>query len=47
MKRLKLDTSNWDNMTDMEVLYDYTKCVSDYAYHKGIGDAISEWLSQE
>ena len=28
MKSLKLDTRNWDNMTDMEVLYDYTKCVA-------------------
>lgn len=40
MKSLKLDTRNWDNMTDMEVLYDYTKCVADHAYSKGARDAI-------
>lgn len=40
MKRLKLNTNNWDNMNDAEVLWDYTKSVSDYAYHKGIRDAI-------
>ena len=36
MKRFKPDTENWDSMTDMEVLYDYTKCVADYAYRKGV-----------
>ena len=35
MKNFELDTRNWDNMTDMEVLYDYTKYVADYAYSKG------------
>lgn len=35
MKNFELDTRNWDSMTDMEVLYDYTKCVADYAYDKG------------
>ena len=40
MKSLKLDTRNWDNMTDMEVLYDYTKCVADYAYKKGVRDVV-------
>ena len=34
MKRFKPDTENWDSMTDMEVLYDYTKYVADYAYKK-------------
>ena len=34
MKRFKQDTENWDSMTDMEVLYDYTKYVADYAYKK-------------
>lgn len=36
MKNFELDTRNWDNMTDMEVLYDYTKHVADYAYRKGV-----------
>ena len=36
MKNFELDTRNWDNMTDMEVLYDYTKHVADYAYSKGV-----------
>lgn len=40
MKRFELDTRNWDNMTDMEVLYDYTRCVADYAYKKGVKDGI-------
>ena len=40
MKNFKLDTRNWDNMTDMEVLYDYTKCVADYAYKKGVKDGV-------
>ena len=40
MKNFELDTRNWDNMTDMEVLYDYTKHVADYAYRKGARDAI-------
>ena len=35
MKKFKPDTENWDSMTDMEVLYDYTKYVADYAYDKG------------
>lgn len=40
MKRFELDTRNWDNMTDMEVLYDYTRCVADYAYKKGVKDGV-------
>lgn len=36
MKNFELDTRNWDSMTDMEVLYDYTKHVADYAYRKGV-----------
>lgn len=40
MKRLKFDTSNWDNMTDAEVLWDYTKSVADYSYGKGARDAV-------
>ena len=36
MKNFELDTRNWDDMTDMEVLYDYTKHVADYAYRKGV-----------
>ena len=36
MKKIKPDTENWDSMTDMEVLYDYTKCVADYAYRRGV-----------
>ena len=39
MKRLAFDTSNWDNMTDSEVLWDYTKNVADYAYGRGARDA--------
>lgn len=40
MKNFKLDTRNWDNMTDMEVLYDYTKCVADYSYKKGVKNGV-------
>lgn len=40
MKRFKPDTENWDSMTDMEVLYDYTKYVADYAYKKGVKDGV-------
>ena len=40
MKNFELDTRNWDNMTDMEVLYDYTKHVADYAYRKGARDGV-------
>ena len=39
MKRLTFDTSNWDNMNDTEVLWDYTKSVADYAYGRGARDA--------
>ena len=39
MKSLKFDTSNWDNMNDAEVLWDYTKSVADYAYCRGARDA--------
>ena len=41
MKRFKPDTENWDSMTDMEVLYDYTKYVADYAYKKGVKDGVT------
>ena len=48
MKNFELDTRNWDNMTDMEVLYDYTKHVADYAYSKGVKNgAISMALGTE
>ena len=40
MKKFELDTRNWDNMTDMEVLYDYTRCVADYAYKKGVKNGV-------
>ena len=40
MKKIKPDTENWDSMTDMEVLYDYTKYVADYAYKKGVKDGV-------
>lgn len=40
MKSLKFDTSNWDNMNDAEVLWDYTKYVADYAYKKGVKDGV-------
>lgn len=40
MKNFELDTRNWDNMTDMEVLYDYTRCVADYAYKKGVKNGV-------
>ena len=41
MKRFKPDTEKWDSMTDMEVLYDYTKYVADYAYKKGVKDGVT------
>ena len=40
MKNFELDTRNWDNMTDMEVLYDYTRCVANYAYKKGVKNGV-------